>query len=148
MNIHQIIEFITNNLLLFAALLVVLVMLVKAEYDNQSSRAMRLSPSQTTRLINNHDDALILDIRKRDEFGNGHIRQALNIPLTELKNETDKLKKYRDGQILIYCNSGNTSISAGKILQAAGFTNIYHLEGGIGAWKEAGLPLTKERSKK
>ncbi len=148
MNIHQIVEFITNNLMLFAALLVVLVMLVKAEYDNQASRSMRLSPSQTTRLINNHDDALILDIRKRDEFGNGHIKQAVNVPLSELKNELDKLKKYRDRQVLVYCNSGNTSIGAGKTLQKAGFANIYNLEGGIGAWKEAGLPLTKERSKK
>ncbi|HHO60029.1 MAG TPA: rhodanese-like domain-containing protein [Thiotrichales bacterium] len=140
----QITEFVSNNLFLFVALFAVLVMLIKAEYEHQTSKAVQLSPSQATRLMNNHEDALVLDIRSKDEYAKGHIRQARNIPLAELKEQLDKLADYRDKPVIIYCNSGNTSSKAGRLLQSAGFTTIHNLAGGVAGWKEANLPLTKK----
>ncbi len=60
---EQLTEFVTNNLILFAALLGVLVMLIKAELDHQANKGLVISPSMAIRLMNNHEDSLILDIR-------------------------------------------------------------------------------------
>ena len=144
---QQVFEFVSNNLLLFAALLVVLVMLIKAEYEHQTSKTDRLSASQATRMLNNHDNALVLDIRTQDAFNKGHIRGAQNIPLAELKKSLDKLEKYKSKPVLLYCNSGTTTTKAGKLLQSGGFSDVYHLDGGINAWKEASLPLSKDTTK-
>ncbi len=137
-------QFVSNNLFLFIAFFIVLAMLIKAEYEHQTSRSMQLSSAQAVRLLNNNPDVLVLDIRASKDFGNGHIGQAVNIPIAELKNELEKLAKYKDKQVLVYCNSGNTSSKAEKILQGNGFANINNLQGGIANWTEAGLPLTKK----
>ncbi len=141
---EQITEFVSNNIFLFIALLAVFVMLLKEEYLHQTNKASQLSPPQATRLMNNNSDMLILDTRTKDEFAKGHIKQAINIPLSELKDNVDKLQKYSGKPVLIYCNSGNTSQKAGRILQLSGFSDISNLAGGVLAWKEANLPLTKK----
>ncbi len=137
-------EFVSNNIFLFIALLVVLAMLIKTEYEHRTSRAANLSIAQATRLLNNNPDALVLDIRASAEFKKGHLRQAINIPLAELKNSLDKLEKYKDKPALLYCNSGNTTSRAARLLQQNGFTHVNVMQGGIADWKEAGLPLTKK----
>ena len=74
-------EFVTNNLILFAALLGVLVMLIKAELDHQSSKGLLVTASAAIRLINNDDDTLIVDLRTTAEYQTGHIKGAKNAPL-------------------------------------------------------------------
>jgi len=141
---EQLSEFVSNNVFLFIAWLAVFMLLLKEEYAHQTNKAVQLQPSQATRLMNNNSDAVVLDIRSADEFSKGHINRALNIPLADLKSNTDKLDKYRGHPVLIYCNSGSTSMRAGKILQDKGFDNINSLAGGVSGWKEANLPLTKK----
>ena len=140
----QLTEFVTNNLILFAALLGVLVMLIKAELDHQVNKGLLISATMATRLMNNNDDALIIDIRPVAEFKNGHIKGAKNIPLNEFASGIDDYSKFKDKVVLIYCNSGNTATRAIKLLKKAGFEQINNLEGGIAAWKEANMPLSKK----
>ena len=141
---EQLTEFVTNNFILFAALLGVLVMLIKAELDNQVNKGLLISASMATRLMNNNDDALIIDIRPVTEFNNGHIKGAKNIPLKEFTSGINDYSKFKDKPVLIYCNSGNTATRAIKSLKNAGFEKINNLEGGISAWKEANMPLSKK----
>jgi rhodanese-related sulfurtransferase len=140
----QISEFVLNNLLLFAALIAVLVMLIKAELEHQANKGLSLSPSMAIRLMNNHSDALILDVRTAADFKNGHIKGAKNIPLKELAGSVESLSSYKDKPVLLYCNSGSTVTSAIKMLKKAGFEKINNLDGGIAAWKEVNMPLTKK----
>ncbi len=140
---EQLSEFVVNNLILFAALLGVLVMLIKAELDHQSNKGLVVSPSMAIRLMNNHDEALVLDIRTAADYKNGHIKGAKNIPLSEFESAIEKYSDYKDKPILIYCNSGNTITRALKVLKKAGFDKVNSLEGGIAAWKEANLPLSR-----
>jgi len=65
---EQLSEFILNNLLLFAALAVVMALLIKAELDHQANKGSFLSPAKAIRLMNNQDDVLILDIRTARRF--------------------------------------------------------------------------------
>jgi len=142
---EQLSEFVLNNLLLFAALVVVLVMLIKAELEHQANKGSYLSPSKATRLMNNHSDALILDIRASADFKKGHIKGAKNIPLSDFASSVEKLTADKDKPVLVYCNSGNTVTRAIKMLKKAGFQQVNNLEGGIAAWKEANMPLSKKK---
>ena len=141
---EQLSEFILNNLLLFAALAVVMAMLIKAELDHQANRGSFLSPSMAIRLMNNHSDALILDIRTAAYYKNGHIKGAKNVPLSDFASHVDGLSGDKAEPVLIYCNSGNTVTRAIKLLKKAGFEKVNNLEGGIAAWKEANMPLSKK----
>jgi len=141
---QQLTEFVLNNLLLFAALLVVLVMLIKAELDHQANKGLQLSPSMATRLMNNNSEMLILDIRTAADYKSGHIKGAKNLPLSDLSKDLDKLASSKSGPVLVYCNSGSTAGGAIKTMKKAGFENINNLEGGVVAWKDANMPLTKK----
>lgn len=140
--VEQLTEFVTNNLILFAALLGVLVLLIKAELDHQANKGLVISPSTAIRLMNNHDDALIIDIRTSADYKNGHIKGAKNVPLSDFASAIEKFSDFKNKPVLIYCNSGNTITRAIKLLKKAGFENVNSLEGGIAAWKEASLPLS------
>lgn len=137
-------EFVLNNIFLFAALLGVLVMLIKAELDHQANKGLFVSPSMAIRLMNNHEDILIIDIRAMAEYKSGHIKGAKNVPLKDFASSIKSYSSHKNNPVLIYCNSGNTTTRTIKLLKNAGFENINNLEGGILAWKEANLPLVKK----
>jgi len=141
---EQLSEFVLNNIVLFAALVGVLVLLIKAELDHQASKGSLLSPPMAIRLMNNNDGTLVLDIRSVAEYKSGHIKGAKNAPLAEFSSSIGSYSSYKNQPVLIYCNSGNTATRAIKMLKKAGFENINNLAGGIAAWKEASLPLTKK----
>ena len=131
--------------MLFAALFVVLLLLIKAELDHMVNKGLLVSPASAIRLINNNDDALIIDIRSVAEYKNGHIRGAKNVPLSELTSKIEKFTDYRNKPVLLYCNSGNTTSKAIRLLKKAGFEKISNLEGGIMAWREASMPLSNKK---
>ena len=137
-------EFVLNNLMLFAALLVVLVMLIKVELEHQASKGLLVSPSMAIRLMNNHDETMVIDIRATADYKNGHIKGAKNAPLNEFASSIESFASYKNKPVLLYCNSGSTTTRAIKLLKKAGFEKINNLEGGIAAWKEANMPLTKK----
>ncbi|MCA0336672.1 MAG: rhodanese-like domain-containing protein [Actinobacteria bacterium] len=80
----------------------------------------------------------ILDVRTPEEFAAGYIPGAINVDLNgpDFKGEVGKLPK--DGEYAVYCRSGNRSATALAQMKELGFTNAYHLAGGIGAWQAAG----------
>lgn len=141
---EQLSEFIINNLILFAALFVVMVMLIKSELDHQANRGLLVTPPMAIRLMNNHDDALIIDLRAAADYKTGHIKGAKSSPLNDFAKDVASFSSYKDKPVLIYCNSGNTATRAIKLLKNAGFDKINNLDGGIAAWKEANMPLVKK----
>jgi rhodanese-related sulfurtransferase len=140
---EQIIEFVGNHLLLSAAFVVVLVMLIKAEFVHQTLKSCQLDPTAAIRMMNGND-AVILDVREAADFSNGHLKNAKNIPISTLHDKLDDLSGYRSKPILAYCRSGNVSGKACRLLKKSGFTDVYNISGGIAGWQEANLPLTKK----
>jgi rhodanese-related sulfurtransferase len=140
---EQLIEFAGNHLFLVGGFVVVLALVIKAEYEHQSGRANQLDPTAAIRLMNN-DEAVVLDVREATDFNNGHIKNAKNIPFTSLKGQLDNLLKDREKPVLAYCRSGNVSGKACRILKSSGFSNVHNLAGGILSWQDANLPLTKK----
>ncbi len=137
-------EFISNHPFLFGALLVVLAMLIKAEFEHQTVRKLVVDPMQATRLMNN-ENAIVIDVRSEAEYARGHIKNARHVPASEAVDKVEKLAKSRDDAIIIYCNVGNSSARVCRALTREGYTNVKNLKGGLVAWQESNLPVSSGR---
>lgn len=86
-------------------------------------------------------EAVIIDVRTPEEFETGSLPNSLNIDFKNdgFKDNISILEK--DKTYLLYCASGVRSASALEVMKEAGFTNVFALEGGLQAWKQAGLPM-------
>ena len=139
---QQLLDFATNHLMLFAALAVVLVLLAQNLLAGSSKSS--LQPQAATDLIN-RQDGVVLDVRPMTDYANGHIINSINIPANSLKSQLNRLDKYRQRPIIVACRSGAQSSAACKQLQKAGFEKVYNLHGGILAWQNANLPISRKK---
>ena len=83
----------------------------------------------------------ILDVRTPEEFAEGHIQGAINIPYTELESRYSELEMEGSEELVVYCQSGRRAGIAEAALGELGFTNVRDLDGHIAEWKEAERPL-------
>lgn len=102
-----------------------------------------LTPALAT-LKMNREDAILLDVRESGEWSNGHIPGSRHITLGQLGKRLSEIEKFKTRPIIVYCASGNRSTSACGTLKKAGFEQVFNLSGGIAAWGEANLPITKK----
>ena len=97
-------------------------------------------------LMMNEENALVLDVRDETEFASGHIVGARNLPLVRLGGSADvadTISKKKDRPIIVCCATGTRSAAAVAALKKMGFENAVNLAGGLGAWRQAGLPTEK-----
>jgi rhodanese-related sulfurtransferase len=142
MDINQLLEFSTNHPLLLTALAVILVMLVGGELRQRLSGISEVSPGEATRMLN-HDDAIIVDMREDKDYREGHIVNAVHTPASN-SDAVQKLEKFRERPVIVYCRSGHTSAGFCGKLRKQGFSSVYNLAGGVLAWQKAGLPLSRD----
>lgn len=76
-------------------------------------------------------NSILLDVRSPQEFKEGHLNGAINIPLYELEMCCTCKLKEKNRLIIVYCQSGIRSKKAIKILNKNGFKNLYHLKNGL-----------------
>lgn len=90
-------------------------------------------------------DAVLIDVREKDEFDDGHIRGSKWIPrgLLELRIESAVLDRQKP--IILYCAGGVRSALAAQSLKLLGYQNVESMEGGFGRWKQRGFPIHIER---
>jgi rhodanese-related sulfurtransferase len=139
---QDIIVFIQHHLLLNAAFFTVLFALILLEFINQKRNALRVSPAQVTRLIND-GRATVVDLRSSAVFNQGHIIGSISIPATDLPTSTKRLEKMKSGPIVLVCATGIESSRVSNTLISKGI-DAQVLAGGIQAWSNADMPLTKE----
>ena len=101
----------------------------------QSEEVSRdISIDESKKLINQGEVTLILDVRDADEFAKGHLKNAIQIPVKELKENLNDIEKFKDELVLVYCRSGKKSAEAINILKENGFKNLVHMKDGISKW--------------
>jgi adenylyltransferase/sulfurtransferase len=98
-----------------------------------------LDPASLRALLESEKPPVLLDVRGPHEAAQGALRGARLIPMSELPGRYSELETGHP--VAIYCHSGVRSASACRFLAERGFTDLYHLQGGIVAWVRAGLPL-------
>ncbi|WNL45618.1 rhodanese-like domain-containing protein [Dyella sp. BiH032] len=87
---------------------------------------------------------LLLDVRRADEYRDGHIAGALNIPVEHLAERYTALGVPREREIVVYCASGRRAARAQALLAAQGYSHVRLLDGSVDAWRREQLPLVRE----
>ena len=85
------------------------------------------------------ENAILLDVRTPEEIAGGKIAKAENIVWDD--SFADKLSSLEHKPMFVYCGSGIRSAKAAAVLKQKGYADVYELEGGIKAWKAAGMPV-------
>ena len=141
MDINQLSEFIGNHVLLVAALAGIIILLVASEIQQRVSGVMEIGPLDATRMLN-HENAVLIDMRNDKDYRDGHIVNAIHMPENN-DNTRKRLEKFRTRPLIVYCRSGNQSVGFCRTLRKQGFEPVYNLKGGVLAWQNANLPLSK-----
>lgn len=92
--------------------------------------------------VENMRKGQLVDLRNKQEFDEGHINGARNIPFAMLTRNPGRLR--RDLPIYLYCEKGNVSKRAALVLYGKGYENIYQLEGGLKNWTGSLKKSTKK----
>lgn len=88
-------------------------------------RFKQVHVSDVRRLVK--ENAVIIDVRERKEFENGHLKNAKNIPLSELRERMDEIPT--DVPVYVHCRSAQRSYNAVMALQNSGYTQVYNISG-------------------
>jgi rhodanese-related sulfurtransferase len=105
--------------------------------------AKDISQSQLQQLMIKDTQVVLLDVRTVEEFEDGHIQNAVNIPHKELEQRLVELAESKDTQIVIYCRSGRRAEVAKQVLIKNGFNHLDHLTGDFNGWTSSELPTIK-----
>jgi rhodanese-related sulfurtransferase len=92
------------------------------------------------------DGVAIIDCREADEYADGHVPGAPLIPhmnVFQRVADVEEVSGGKDQPLMFICAKGQRSAVASEFAAAAGFTDLYNVEGGTDAWIEAGLPIEK-----
>ncbi len=89
------------------------------------------------------DEALIVDVRDKDEWDKGHIPGAIHMSRGTIELDIEEKVPDPNAMIICHCGGGGRGALATESLQKMGYKNVRNLAGGFKAWKAAGLPRTK-----
>jgi len=82
---------------------------------------------------------LVIDVRTPDEYSSGHVPGAVNMPVPTVTQHLDEIRQAPE--VVLYCNDTQFTRMAEQLLLKAKVKGFSHLEGGLTAWREHGLPL-------
>jgi len=139
----QISEFAVNHPYLVMAFVVLLALVFFNEMKIATQRFASLTPAAAVQLMNK-EDVVVLDVREPSETVGGKIAKAIQIPVGAVAKRVNELEKFKDKTLLVYCKSGARAGIACKELSKNGFDKVYSLNGGLLAWQDAHLPVSKK----
>ena len=99
--------------------------------------------SQTLVRLVNKDNAVVIDLRDKNDYTGGHIAGAVNLPYGSYATRGEELNLYKDRPVILVCKIGQHSSAIGSKLIKAGFLDIKRLSGGMTEWVGASLPVVK-----
>ena len=137
------IEFIGNHVELHLALVAILGVLAWSYLGNRISGYRKVEPAEAVRLLNN-EGGVVVDIRDHNEFKQGHIKNAVHIPVTALNKRHVELAKFKSKPVIVACRSGAKASTACNLLRKQGFESVHMLAGGMLSWESANLPTTRK----
>ncbi|HME38850.1 MAG TPA: rhodanese-like domain-containing protein [Steroidobacteraceae bacterium] len=138
---QRLFEYLGHHPYLATGAVVAAVLVIFYEIRERLQAFAALSSMQAVRLMN--QGALVIDLRGKESYDAGHIGEARNVPAAELESRADSLKKWRDKNVITYCDSGTSGANGARTLMKLGFTKVFNLQGGLNAWVKDNLPLAK-----
>ena len=112
-------------------------------YSEMNKGGKKIEPNELTRLVNK-ESAILIDLRKKEDYENGHIMTALNYPHQEFDNQMHELEKFKDRPNILVCDMGRNSANIGEKLKKAEFEKTFRLNGGMMTWIQENLPVVQK----
>ena len=100
-----------------------------------------IAPEDLALRLEGEDAPVILDVRSPEEYDQGHIPGAINIPYDQVEARLDALESFREQEIVVYCRTGRRAGIAEQALGEAGFEQVRDLEGHMVAWQAGDFPV-------
>jgi phage shock protein E len=100
-----------------------------------------IQPAELMKRLQTEPNLVLIDIRTPQEFAQGHIPRAVNLPLDQFGQRSAELAAYRDKEVILYCRTGRRVRIAVHLLLDQGFQKMLLLEGNILGWARRGMPL-------
>ncbi len=113
--------------------------------DGARDSVEELSPQQVYELLQKNDKHVVLDVREKEEFREGHLENAVSVPRGFLEMKMDAEVPDKSTSIIAYCAGGVRSLLAGKVMQEMGYENVISMSGGYTAWKNEGYAFKQDR---
>jgi rhodanese-related sulfurtransferase len=90
-------------------------------------------------------EAMVVDVREPEEFADGHVPGAVNLPQADLATRLNEVP--RDGPVFLICQGGFRSLRAAQFLSQCGIADVASVKGGTEAWRAAGGDLVRESAR-
>lgn len=116
--------------------------------ENTAQTGMNMTPEQFEKAMEGKA-VQVLDVRTAGEYRSGHLENALQADWINMEQFMDRTKHLdKNKPVFVYCLSGSRSVDAAAYLQQQGFKEVYHLKGGVSAWRKTGRKLVAEDASK
>jgi rhodanese-related sulfurtransferase len=137
----RLLDYFTNHPLLAGGLALMTFIVMGYEIRQRAAMASAIAPSEAIRMVNS--GAVLVDLRAANQFKDGHIAGAKNLPGDQIAADAKSLEKLASKTVVLYCGDGATTAAAQRTLARAGAKNVYSLRGGLDAWKQDNLPVVR-----
>jgi rhodanese-related sulfurtransferase len=134
-------DYFTNHPFLAGGAVLMVLVVVAFELRRHAQGATTIAPNEAIRMMN--EGAVLVDVRNANQYKDGHIAGARNIPGDQIADGTKALDKLSGKSLIMCCENGATGGAAARTLARAGFKNVFSLRGGLAAWRQENLPVVK-----
>jgi len=140
---QEIMQFVSRHPILCLAWVALLVAVLFTTFKGLTSKVKVITRGEATRLINK-EDAVVVDLRQRDDFRKGHIAGSVNVLPAEIKaNNVGELDKHKDKPIIVVDGTGVQAQESANALIKAGYEKVFVLKEGVAGWSGENLPLVR-----
>ena len=141
---QRLFEYLAHHPYLSGGAVVIAILVLVNELRERVQSFAAVSAMQAVQMMNH--GALVLDVRGKEIYEAGHIGEARNIAAADLEPQAESLKRWRDKNVIVYCDSGISAAGAARTLSKLGFAKVFNLAGGLDAWRKENLPVVKART--
>jgi rhodanese-related sulfurtransferase len=138
---ERLVEYISQHPWLVGATILALIVVIVTESRLRATSFAAITSQELVRLMN--QGALVLDIRKPEEFAKGHVNGARQLPSNEILSASDNFKRFKEKPVVVIDDTGSLSAAAVRQLTEQGFSKAFSLRGGFASWRADNLPVTK-----
>lgn len=117
------------------------VLVLAYEMRRRGEGSVAVGPAEAIRLMNG--GAVLVDVRSANQFKDGHIAGARNVPGDQIADGGKGVEKFAGKRVVLYCDNGSTAGAAARTLMRAGVKDVFSLRGGLAAWRQENLPVVK-----
>jgi len=119
----------------------------QALVKDAKTRIKEMDIDQLRTLQSSGEKFTLIDVREDNEWTSGHAVGALHISKGVIERDIESKVAQKDARLVLYCAAGSRSALAADALMKMGYSNVFSLAGGFGAYKSAGLPTEKPDQK-